>query len=147
MLDFLIAALSFTPLAVLLLQGLQTAGILHPERDLNVRFTFSRNWSASWLVACWGCRITWATAAPWVNGATGIRAVSLVHERLCLWRWVERAGLGASALEWVRVRPVLHSPAPAVHPRPHRGDDRDPHPFAEGSERGGRRHVRGRRMQ
>lgn len=100
-LDFLIAALSFTPLAVLLLKGLQTAGILHPEHDVNVEFTFFHNWySILWLVAYFGLSNYLGNGRTLGKRVTGIRAVSLVHERLSLWHSVERAlGYGASALE------------------------------------------------
>lgn len=101
-LDFLIAGLSFTPLAVLLLQGLQAVGILHPERDLDVHFTFFHNWySILWLVAYFGLSNWWGNGRTLGKRAAGIRAVSLVHERLSLWHSVERAlGYGASALEF-----------------------------------------------
>lgn len=101
-LDFLIAGLSFTPLAVLTLKALQATGLLHPDRDFLVEFTFFHNWySIVWLVAYFGLSNYWGNGCTLGKRITGIRAVSLVHERLSLWHALERAlGCGASALEF-----------------------------------------------
>jgi len=101
-LDFAIAALSFTPLAVLSLKALQGAGVLHPDHDIKVEFTFFHNWySIVWLVAYFGLSNYFGNGRSLGKRITGIRAVSLVHERLSLWHSFERAlGYGASALEF-----------------------------------------------
>lgn len=120
-LDFLIAGLSFTPLAVLLLKGLDAAGLLHHDRKVNVEFTFFHNWySIVWLVGYFGLSNYLGNGRTLGKRMAGIRAVSLVHERLSLWHSFERAlGYGASALEFGFgfVQYFIHPQRQCVHDR------------------------------
>jgi uncharacterized RDD family membrane protein YckC len=100
--DFLIAGLLFLTLIVPVGMLLERLGIIQPDRDVTLHLNFFRNWySIVWLVLYFGL-------ATWIgNGRTpgkrltGIRVVSLVHDRMGLWQSLERAlGYGASALEF-----------------------------------------------
>lgn len=99
--DFLIAGMMFLGLTVGLGSLALQHGLLAPADDVNLRFTFFRNWySVIWLVL-------YFTLFTWLDhGRTPgkrlfrIRVVSLAHEHLSFWHSLERAlGYGASALE------------------------------------------------
>ena len=97
--DFLLVFFLF--LGVLIL-GARLANYLGVQTgDLNLKFDFGHWYSILLLVTYF------ALATYWGNGKTigkwifGIRAVSLVHERMSLWHSFERAlGYGASFLEF-----------------------------------------------
>lgn len=100
--DFLLAGLLFLALVVPAGMLLERLGVMATEGDVTLQLNFFRNWySIVWLVLYFGL-------ATWIgNGRTpgkrltGIRVVSLVHERMGLWQSLERAlGYGASALEF-----------------------------------------------
>ena len=99
--DFWIAGLLFLVVALLGLSGLVSLGWLDPDKDYNAELKFFNNWySVAWLVAYFG------VANHLGNGRTpgkrilGLRAVSLVHDRLRGWPAFERAlAYGASTLE------------------------------------------------
>ena len=100
--DFLLAGLLFLALVVPAGMLLERLGVMETEGDVTLHLNFFRNWySIVWLVLYFGL-------ATWIgNGRTpgkrltGIRVVSLVHDRMGFWQSLERAlGYGASALEF-----------------------------------------------
>jgi uncharacterized RDD family membrane protein YckC len=99
--DFLFAGALFLPTAILLLRLLLALGFLDPARDYNAKLNFFHNWySVLWLAAFLGLSNHISNGRTLGKRIFGLRAVSLVHDRLTGWPAFERAlAYGASALE------------------------------------------------
>jgi uncharacterized RDD family membrane protein YckC len=99
--DFLLAGALFLPLSILLLRLLLRLGWLAPEGSYMARMNFFHNWySVLWLVAFLGLCNHMGNGHTPGKRLFGLRAVSLVHDRLRGWPAFERAlAYGASALE------------------------------------------------
>jgi uncharacterized RDD family membrane protein YckC len=99
--DFFLAGFLFLPLSLLTLKALLGLGLLTGDADYLVEFKFFRNWySVAWLVLFLGLSNHLGNGRTLGKRLFGLRAVSLVHDRLRGWQAFERAlAYGASALE------------------------------------------------
>jgi uncharacterized RDD family membrane protein YckC len=101
LIDFLISAAAFLLVTVGGgAIGLKT-GLITPDHDILLRFTFFRNWySVIWLVVYFTFSLYLGNGRTPGKRLCRIRVVSLVHDRVGFWHALERAlGYGASALE------------------------------------------------
>jgi uncharacterized RDD family membrane protein YckC len=99
--DFLVAGITFLLLTVGGgAIGMKT-GLIVPEKDVLLKFTFFRNWySVIWLVLYFTFGVYLGNGRTLGKRICRIRVVSLVHEHIGFWHAFERAlGYGASALE------------------------------------------------
>ena len=92
----------FALFLAVLLPGLRLArhfGLL--THNVNLKFDFEHWYSLASLVVYFGLSTYWGNGRTLGKRLLGIRAVSLVHERMTLWQSFERAlGYGASLLEF-----------------------------------------------
>jgi uncharacterized RDD family membrane protein YckC len=98
LIDFLMAWGLF--LALLLTLGRLAVRYGLVADDINLKFDFQHWYSLLVLVAYFALTTYWGNGRTPGKWASGIRVVSLVHDRLSLWHAFERAlGYGASFLE------------------------------------------------
>ena len=101
--DFIIAGIVFILLTYLIGNIGLKWGLISPEKDVLIKFTFFRNWySVIWLVLYFTLTVYFSNGLTLGKWICKIRIVSVVHRQIGLWHALERAlGYGASALEAV----------------------------------------------
>ena len=90
------------------------------KENINLQFDFEHWYSLIVLVVYFGLSNYWGNGCTLGKRIAGIRAVSLVHERMTLWQSFERAlGYGASFLEFGFgfVQYFIHPNRRTVHDR------------------------------
>ena len=99
--DFILAGLLFLPVSLLVGRALLALGILDGSHDVLLELRFFHNWySVLWLVLFLGASNHLGNGRTPGKRLFGIRAVSLLHDRVRGWQAFERAlAYGASALE------------------------------------------------
>jgi uncharacterized RDD family membrane protein YckC len=119
--DFLIAGMVFMLLTYLIGNIGLKWGLISPEKDVLLKFTFFRNWySVIWLVLYFMLNVYFSNGLTIGKWICRIRIVSLVHRHIGLWQSLERAlGYGASALEagFGFLQYFLRKDRPTVHDR------------------------------
>ncbi|MFN7983369.1 MAG: RDD family protein [Vicinamibacterales bacterium] len=119
--DFALAGALFLPTALLTLRGLLAFGVLLADHDYHAELNFFDNWySLAWLVLFFGLSNHVGNGQTLGKKLFGLRAVSLVHQRLQGWPAIERAlAYGASALElgFGFLQYFLHPNRQTVHDR------------------------------
>ena len=119
--DFILAGLLFLPVSLLVGRALLALGILDGSHDVLLELKFFHNWySVVWLVLFLGASNHLGNGRTLGKRLFGIRAVSLLHERLRGWQALERAlAYGASALElgFGFVQYFIHPNRQTVHDR------------------------------
>ncbi len=97
LIDFLLVVLTYTPVR-LFVHWLM--GDFNRGHDIHVEVTFHDPWSLAWIVLYFGISLFVGNGKTIGKKITGIRVLSIPHERITLWTAMERAlGYGASALE------------------------------------------------
>lgn len=99
--DFIVAWLLFLLIVVGLGSLLIRTGVITPESNVNLPFTFFKNWySIAWLVLYFTLSIYLSNGRTIGKRICSIRVLSVVDHEISLWHSFERAlGYGASVLE------------------------------------------------
>ena len=97
LIDFLLITITYVPVRLL---AHWLMGDFKREPDIRVEVTFHDPWSLAWIVLYFAVSVYLGNGKTIGKKITGIRVVSIAHEKITLWTAVERAlGYGASALE------------------------------------------------
>ncbi|NWF87957.1 MAG: RDD family protein [Ignavibacteriaceae bacterium] len=101
LIDFLFAGLFFLFLTYIVGSIGLRSGIISPNKDILLKFTFYNNWySIIWLVVYFSLTVYLSNGLTLGKWICRIRIVSLTHTHISFWHSIERAlGYGASALE------------------------------------------------
>jgi uncharacterized RDD family membrane protein YckC len=99
--DFIVAWLIFLLIVVGLGSLLIRTGLIAPESNVSLQFTFFKNWySIVWLVLYFTLSIYLSNGRTIGKRICSIRVLSVVDHKISLWHSFERAlGYGASVLE------------------------------------------------